>query len=509
MVRRFPEPAVWNPFKHRVAFSGLEIVELVLGGVFLLPLRILGIIVVFPLVWLTLTIPTIGVKPGQHLSPWRRFFVLNVTTYAVRLILFICGFLWVKYSGKRASYTEVPVNVVAPHVTPFDGFFVGGVVYGSALICSDVLSSLLTSPIVPCTEAIPVNRENAQQRSKVLDLVKTFLSSPGRQTHLVAFPEGTCGGGKSLLSFRRGAFQPGTAVQPIVLDYRARQLISVWSFDCQSPAVQMLLQLSRLYSPLHIKFLDVYRPSEAEKQDPVLYANNVQAVVARELGCPSTQHTRDDGMLVYKALQLGLPADAGCVELGILKQQLGLSMSQLKEAMARFASVNTAKNGHVTQAEMSAYLAWPVQGHVPEMFREYDTGKCNYLTFRDFLLGLVDLTYAVPDQENLKVSAFKALSGGADEITVDGVRSFFEENDIAVSIVESQALLNSWSVLSGAHSSGKLNKDEFATLLRRCPEYLVLLFWTLFGMDGFPPVTPPAAEDKPDRRRRKSTPALI
>ena len=49
-----------------------------------------------------------------------------------------------KYTGKRAHHKEVPVNVVAPHSTAYDGLFTGGIVYGSMLTCKEMGDSIVT-----------------------------------------------------------------------------------------------------------------------------------------------------------------------------------------------------------------------------------------------------------------------------------------------------------------------------------------------------------------------------
>jgi hypothetical protein len=48
-------------------------------------------------------------------------------------------------------------------------------------------------------------------------------------------------------------------------------------------------------------------PSEAERADANLYANNVRALIAAELGVPATGHGFRDMLMQYQANSRGLP----------------------------------------------------------------------------------------------------------------------------------------------------------------------------------------------------------
>jgi lysophosphatidylcholine acyltransferase/lyso-PAF acetyltransferase len=48
---------------------------------------------------------------------------------------------------------------------------------------------------------------------------------------------------------------------------------------------------------MEVQYLPVYYPSDEEKSDPKLFANNVRQVMARALGVPTTEHAYEDVML--------------------------------------------------------------------------------------------------------------------------------------------------------------------------------------------------------------------
>jgi len=55
--------------------------------------------------------------------------------------------------------------------------------------------------------------------------------------------------------------------------------------------------MGQLNNRVEIHFMDVYRPSEEEQKDPVLYSLNVRRLMAMDLGVTPTDHSFDDVLL--------------------------------------------------------------------------------------------------------------------------------------------------------------------------------------------------------------------
>jgi lysophosphatidylcholine acyltransferase/lyso-PAF acetyltransferase len=105
-----------------------------------------------------------------------------------------------------------------------------------------------------------------------------------------------------LAQFKAGAFLAGVPVQPIAVRYPNRLDCVTWTFDGPSgyntihftfilPSLNIILNnffrywsafvaLTQFHNSIEIEFLPVYTPSEEEKHDAVLYATNIQRVVA-------------------------------------------------------------------------------------------------------------------------------------------------------------------------------------------------------------------------------------
>jgi 1-acyl-sn-glycerol-3-phosphate acyltransferase len=162
------------------------------------------------------------------------------------------------------------------------------------------LSLPVFSGIARISRAIFVDRDIQSSRQQTIDNInKLVFDSSGCQ--LMIFPEGTCNNGLALFRYNKGAFIPGLPVQPVVFNYPytyfnpcytgtitgGHELPAlVWRMSCQ------------FCNRVEMKYLPVYYPSEEERNDPLLYANNIQALMASHLRIPVSDATIKD----YKAL---------------------------------------------------------------------------------------------------------------------------------------------------------------------------------------------------------------
>ena len=137
-----------------------------------------------------------------------------------------------------------------------------------------------------------MNRENEESRRRVSEDIIKRTTSTLDWPQVLIFPEGTTSNGKALARFSTGGFQPGVPVQPITIRY-SHPDISVWTRRQDQEFKLPLLDV--LCNPTHavtIEFLPVYHPSASEKENPILFANNVQKVMAKSLQIPATNFTR-------------------------------------------------------------------------------------------------------------------------------------------------------------------------------------------------------------------------
>ena len=55
---------------------------------------------------------------------------------------------------------------------------------------------------------------------------------------------------------------------------------------------------------VEMEYLPVYHPSEEEKKNPMVFANNVRQLMAQELNIPISDWTRENGFILDRALKL-------------------------------------------------------------------------------------------------------------------------------------------------------------------------------------------------------------
>jgi hypothetical protein len=114
-------------------------------------------------------------------------------------------------------------------------------------------------------------------------LAERALAPPGKFPPLLLFPEGTTANGRALLKFQRGIFLAAAPVQPVAVKFSYTFANSGW-FDSTGLVTHTFQLLCSLFHFIVVKELPLYTPSEAEREDAILYADNVGQSVANELG---------------------------------------------------------------------------------------------------------------------------------------------------------------------------------------------------------------------------------
>lgn len=141
--------------------------------------------------------------------------------------------------------------------------------------CSEIIN--LTQPIYVC-------REDPNSRHTTIQAIKDRANSTEDWPPLMIFPEGTCTNRQALISFKLGAFYPGVPIQPIIIRYPNRYDSFTWTWAGPGPLQLLWLTLTKCFSKVEVEYLPVYVPNDEEKQNPKLYAKNVQLVMSKWVG---------------------------------------------------------------------------------------------------------------------------------------------------------------------------------------------------------------------------------
>jgi len=148
-----------------------------------------------------------------------------------------------------------------------------------------------------------VDRDNLDSKNFVMNEIKKRAEDLD-YPQVAIFPEGTLTNSRALMTFKPGAFGSGSAVQPIVLRFSGWNTYS-WTFG-QKPTNLGLLTFLTMCQPIinvEMEYLPVYHPSEEEKKDAMMFANNVRQLMAQELNIPISDWTRENGYILDRALK--------------------------------------------------------------------------------------------------------------------------------------------------------------------------------------------------------------
>lgn len=195
-----------------------------------------------------------------------------------KLALRLLGFRLHVHSSHSESYhtahARAPV-LVASHVSWIDVLALNAA-NGAGFIAKASISRIpIVGSIARAMGCAFVDR----QCSGASDAVRHEVASRDPDHPLVIFPEGTTTNGKYLLPFHRGAFLAGKPVQPVSVRYSGYDSFSP-SWETCSIRNHLFGILANTRADVHVTMLPLYEPSDAECEDPGLYAANIRTIIA-------------------------------------------------------------------------------------------------------------------------------------------------------------------------------------------------------------------------------------
>ncbi|KAL0432440.1 UNVERIFIED_CONTAM: Lysophospholipid acyltransferase LPEAT1 [Sesamum latifolium] len=282
-----------------------------LGLVFLLPIRVVvGMTILFSY-YVICRVCTAFLAPNReaeqedyaHTGGWRRVVILQSGRYLSRAVLFVFGFYWISETRKanevdgqlnsganepahegQSEEVERPGAIVSNHVSYVDILYHMSASFPSFVAKRSVAKLPLVGLISKCLGCVYVQRES---KSSDFKGVSGVVNERVREAHqnklapkIMLFPEGTTTNGDYLLPFKTGAFLAKAPVLPVILRYPHQRFSPAW--DSISGVRHVILLLCQFVNHIEVTRLPIYHPSEQEKEDPKLYAENVRRLMAHE-----------------------------------------------------------------------------------------------------------------------------------------------------------------------------------------------------------------------------------
>jgi len=314
----------------------------------------------------------IGVGQQQVPEPhtgYRRF-GQELLSKLANCLAFVMGYLYIKKKGKLASSEEAPVVVIAPHFSFMDGIFCVAIGHLTYISRDENNHVPIFGHMVRLLQPISVKRSKRSAKEETVKEILRRARAKGRWSNICVFPEGTTTNGQSLITFKPGAFLAGVPVQPVIFRYPKDAI--AWTWIAPPTLHQIAYILSNINNQFEIEFLPVYKPNEEEKQNPILFANNVRKIMAEALDVPTSEHSYEDCWLMQEAISKGLPMEAGLVEYYKVNADLGINFEKLKELLGRFAQIDSNKDGYITFNELAQYMNDSTTERVRWIFNRID-----------------------------------------------------------------------------------------------------------------------------------------
>ena len=256
-----------------------ELTKLFIGLVTLVPLRVVLIVLLILPYYLVARL--VVCFPPTHFG---KSFLEHMTRGVSRTVLFLCGFHWLHVRGApEEDSTRVPI-IVSNHVSFVEVLFFMSMHHPPAFVFKQ---ECLKLPVIgkiarDVLGSVPVDHAHrgTGATETIVKLVHRMQADETgvRPRQLLIFPEGTTTNGTCLIRFRTGAFVAGVPVQPVVVRLPFRHFSP--TYESIYTWVFVLRMLSQFHNRLDAEFLPAYVPSDEERRDPHVYADNVRTAMA-------------------------------------------------------------------------------------------------------------------------------------------------------------------------------------------------------------------------------------
>ncbi|XP_040174886.1 lysophosphatidylcholine acyltransferase-like isoform X1 [Anopheles arabiensis] len=381
-----------NPFVHKLVWDDpIDKAKTALLTVILLPFRVILILVCLVVAWALANIGLYGLsKEDLRTKPlvgWRRQ-LRHLTALVMRTLFLFGSFNYIRYKGVRASPKEAPVICVAPHTAFYDSVCV--VLFGpSAVVAKYETASLpFFGKLIDYAQPIYVCREDPHSRQTTIREIIQRANSKEDWPQILIFPEGTCTNRTSLIKFKPGAFYPGVPIQPVLMRYPNKVDTVTWTWEGPN-AIQLLWRtLTQFHTFCEIEFLPVYYPSEAEKANPKLYADNVRIMMAKALDIPISDYTFDDCKLMTFVKNVGMPHPAAIADIGKLRETLKIAATDRESKIVASERQFTDANSLLTYPQFAERMQLDVQQEAAHnLFHKLIRPETpDVIDFREYLL---------------------------------------------------------------------------------------------------------------------------
>ncbi|XP_016848437.1 lysophosphatidylcholine acyltransferase 1 [Anolis carolinensis] len=465
--RRPPPPPLRSPFAHQLRFSALQKAKIAFMTLTLFPIRLFFAAFMMLLAWPFAFIASIGTAEKeleQPLSWWRK--VVDFLLKAIMRTMWLAGgFHWINVKGRQALPTEAAILTLAPHSSYFDAIPVT-MTMASIVMKAESKDIPVWGTLIKYIRPVFVSRSDQDSRRKTVEEIRRRAQSNGKWPQIMIFPEGTCTNRSCLITFKPGAFIPGVPVQPVILRYPNKLDTITWTWQGPGALKILWLTLCQFHNFVEIEFLPVYIPSEEERKNPSLYANNVRRIMAKALGVSVTDYTFEDCQLALAEGQLRLPSNTCLLEFAKLVRSLGLKPEKLEKELDVYSgSAKRMKGKRISIKKFAEYLEVPVSDTLKNMFALFDEKEDGLIDLREYVIALSVVCRPSKTLQTIQL-AFKMYQSDYGTITEDDLTCILK-TAMGVADLNVANLFRAIDV----EGRGKVTYDDFHRFTEMYPDF--------------------------------------
>jgi len=421
-----------NPFEYVSHWTCYEVVKLFVVGFTMLPIRACVLVLALNVACITALVITCRLEVAHDrgclyldrpFTGWRSRWIW-IFKFCGRAILWSMGFWRIKITDNRSNTTSCPnMIVVAPHLSFVDIFMLCWAF--PPIVCAVGDGVYMKYPILGrialAFQGIFVDIKSKDSRRACKEAMAT-RADPNlwRGPPTVVFPEGRITNGRRLIQYKLGAFLPGKPIQPVVLRYPHK----FFNITGQGPASRSkawpLRMMTQFYNSCEVELLEVYRPNEAETQNPEEFATSVRRLMANHLQVQTTEHTYEDAALFRQAARGRVYTD---FEVQAVEDMFLLNFETIQAWLKDFQKLDSNHNGKIDRKEFRKWLRdGPLKNSsrrrkhqrccdggkkfLDHLFSIFDTDHSGYIEFREFIQVLALFSGRCPRETQLKLSFF-------------------------------------------------------------------------------------------------------
>lgn len=281
---------IFDPYRRKVVKTpAIVTVAQNILSLFLIPFRLLIAIIATLISYAIVKIfgPSVTKHDLTHftatlLPPWRRVIVEFATKFLARGLLLSLGFWHIRGRDDPDYYDDEAnkATIISNHSSLGDPCLLAYLFAPAFVAKSEVNRLPGIGRVGAAQHAFYIDRMNncgVSVTEKMMERQRLVAKSNIPVPPVCIFPEGTTTNGSHLLKFRTGAFVAGVPIAPVLIRY---------SNEWFSPSYESIKTGKYLYGLLsqfanHVEYyrMPVYYPSDDEKKDARLYADNVYALM--------------------------------------------------------------------------------------------------------------------------------------------------------------------------------------------------------------------------------------